>query len=260
MPKYITKNQLIGDIGEAFVSYVLSSKLHIIYRPISKRDTGIDGEIEITEKDKYSDKYIATGIFIKVQIKSSSTKEFTQGKLSISLTDNDIEYLSEGNLPCIILFVDLRTEKHNVYWCLVDYKHCEKSKTVEITKKKKVREKTVDYFKKIESFYRGRLCREYLIDIFSMNKNLILEHTNNLLNENDYGYVISDLFEEIENLCKSYQLSFIKAEKYGENLDKFISDDEFFVLDKMRDELKKEVNVILLRKNFNELDFYISEE
>jgi len=49
MAKFITKNQLIGDIGEQLVGYILSSKLNVIYRSISKRDTGIDGEIELTK-------------------------------------------------------------------------------------------------------------------------------------------------------------------------------------------------------------------
>jgi hypothetical protein len=260
MAKFITKNQLIGDIGEQLVGYILSSKLNVIYRPISKRDTGIDGEIELTKEfDNF--KYEATGTFIKVQVKASTEKEFVNGELSIQLSSVDKNYfISELNLPGVLLFADLKNKVHKVYWAEVIPTKIQDDSIVTIKKKNIVSMKTIGYFKKMESYYRSIIMRSELMELLNQSYNSLKSWIIIMSNDDSLSLLINDFNMEFQAVDKIYLLGLVKNAKKKnvpeyENI--FESYHEF---KKEINSRKDEIDRLLDQKGFHNYDFYLDDE
>jgi len=257
MTKIITKNQLTGDISEYFVAYFLSSKLNIIYRPISKRDTGVDAEIELTEKFD-DNRFIATGIFIKVQVKSSVEKEFKKGVLSIFLNDDDINYFTtDMNLPGVLIFVDLKDSEPKAYWTEIIPKIIKGNNTVTIKEKNIVDAETIKDFKKIENYYRSIKLRDELVYYFDTTAELAISHIEKASSVDGLGYILSNYYEDIINIRNIYELSFVKdvkKEVVPEYVDVLGSALNFT---KRIDKFIEQANNILKEKGFKEIGNYI---
>ena len=257
MSKIITKNQLNGDIAEFLVAYILSSKLNIIYRPISKRDTGVDAEIELTEEIDES-KYRATGIFIKVQIKSSTQKEFSNGELPVYLSENDINYFTtDMNLPGLLIFANLKSEDSRIYWAEINPKRIEKSKPIIIKEKNVISKDSVESFRKIESYYRSIKLRDGLISFFNSTADLIYSTIE--ASETDYSlsYVLSDYYDQLIKIRDVYELSYVenaKRKDYPEELD-LISN--AMVFSNLIKGLISNVDLLLEKKDFDKFETYV---
>jgi len=259
MAKYISKNQMIVDIGEHFVGYLISSKLNVIYRPISKRDTGIDGEIELTEFVDDT-KFKATGIFIKVQIKSSTIQEFVNGKVTIYLSEDDINYFtSDINLPGILLFVDLKSEKQNVYWKEISPIMISKNNSIVISKRNVINSKTSISWKKLESFYKSARLREELNEMFKKYYNLILSHIYEATSEDGLGYVLSSLYENLTKVIDVYSFTYVKNMNNQDIPDDFNLFSDYLKLTNKMAELKNIADKILSEKGLNTFNYYKEE-
>jgi len=165
MKKY-TRQQIIGDIAEAYCSYRFISGLNVIYRHTASRDTGVDGEIELTkeipsEKDRH-----VTGKIIKVQIKGTE-QEKVNNVYKVNLTDQDIHYLrSELTIPSIVVLKPISEE--TFYWKAVNKSIIER-KVVEFTDVHKFNEKEdlnlLQIFHWFSSIRKSNeMIREILID------------------------------------------------------------------------------------------------
>ncbi len=257
MPKYVTTKQLIGDAGESYLAYFLSAKLNALYRPISKRDTGIDGEIELTEQVT-THKFQATGIFIKVQVKTSTKRSFSKGSLSLSLSKDDIKYLaSDINLPAILIFVDIASSSPKLYWEVVVPQKVIKDKSITIKQKNRLSKITIDEFIKIEMFYRGKKVREELLNYFNDIEQTILSRIEK--SETDYGlaYMLPDYHKDLLKMKDAFEIATVMIAKQKVIPKGFDWLKPSLELDKRVQSLKLKASEILNSKGLGNYDEYI---
>lgn len=115
MPKTITDNQLIGELGESAVrSRFLSFGFQFDVR--SRLEAGIDAIAEIMIEGEPSAKMLA------VQVKSTRAKKYaseSESSFSYLLKAKDIEYWKNSNLPVIIVLY--RESDQSYYWKGLDF-------------------------------------------------------------------------------------------------------------------------------------------
>ena len=256
MAKYVSQSQLTGDAGESLVGYIVSRELNAIFRPISRRDTGIDGEIELTKQ--IDDKFIATGIGIKVQIKASRTKTFINGKCSISLSENDIEYLtSDVNVPVVVVYCDLEATPI-AYWAQISPLSLLDSKTVHFYENNILDKKCIGEFEKISSYYDYTSTCNKLSELLLMVKKRIIDVIDQSDNEEELRYVLDDFInKDMESINETHMLLISHSFKNNivpeyDNI--FNRSIEF---DRSIFQAKKEFSKILQEKFGNNLDYYL---
>lgn len=110
MPKHLTQNQIIGEIGE---NAVRGRFLTIGYQfdGRSRLEAGIDGIAEVMDKGQPMARMIA------VQIKSTENSRYaseTEDGFTYLLRPQDLEYWRGSNLPVIIVFY--RRSDDSFYW------------------------------------------------------------------------------------------------------------------------------------------------
>lgn len=110
MPKTITDNQLIGEVGESAVrTRFLSMGFQFDHR--SKLEAGIDGIVEVMIEGQ------PTARMIAVQIKSTRSQKYTsetdQG-FTYLLRQEDVEYSRPSNLPVILVL--FRESDNSYFW------------------------------------------------------------------------------------------------------------------------------------------------
>ncbi|MAC94998.1 MAG: hypothetical protein CMC96_05820 [Flavobacteriales bacterium] len=257
MAKILTAAQQIGDIGEQLVGYLLTSRLNIIYRPISKRDTGIDAEIELTELQSNKN-YQATGIFIKAQVKASANKKFKKGQLDIKLSKNDKEYFTESlNLPAILFFADLNNKEHEVYWAEVIPNKILSSNKVTIYESNKLDLNSLEKFKKIESFYRSEKFRDLLIDLYSETINTLKSHIENNSDKDEIPRLIDDFNDDLIHIDEVHRLSYLRNLK-SKDIPEYenVFDDRLKFVE-IKSNLKDVINSTLNTKGLSSYDSYI---
>jgi len=106
-----TKQQLINDSGERQMRAVFESVGWAV-RTLDK-DIGIDFEVEIFDNFK------STGVFFKVQLKSSESTRYVNSRTVISqpLRVASARYLSaEVRLPVVLIHADVKNKK--TFWCV----------------------------------------------------------------------------------------------------------------------------------------------
>lgn len=110
MPKHLTQNQIIGEIGENAVrGRFLTMGYQFDGR--SRLEAGIDGIAEVMNKGQPMARMIA------VQIKSTESGRYaseTQDGFTYLLRPQDLEYWRGSNLPVIVVFY--RRSDNSFYW------------------------------------------------------------------------------------------------------------------------------------------------
>lgn len=103
-------NSITEIIGVDNVSLFFQKELGWVFRPISRVDVGIDGDVEIWEGGE------ATGKHIALQIKSGQSylKENKKGKFVFYIDNWHYRYWQKYDRPVIILFYD--DKKNQIVW------------------------------------------------------------------------------------------------------------------------------------------------
>lgn len=193
--KYSYTN-IIGDAGEHLVAAKIIKLFGFPCR-LMGIDIGIDAEIEIIDAE-----YKSTGQFLKCQIKTTLSKDF-----SICLQEKHILYWNSINIPIVVFLVHLTEEK--IYWhCIKNIKEYEKSNSGVTVKfdttniLKKSSKKTFIQLVHIKSFEEIRKIYEELYEIAHKDKVELLDTKN-------YDYFTVEHF--VRNLLKiEYDLSKVK--------------------------------------------------
>ena len=110
MPKRITDNQLIGELGEAAVRKRFLS-FGFQFDPRSRLEAGIDGIAEIMIEGEPSARMIA------VQVKSTRTGNYTgenDTEFFYLLESKDLDYWRNSNLPVILILY--RESDESFFW------------------------------------------------------------------------------------------------------------------------------------------------
>jgi len=111
LPKYPYTAEL-GEKGVRMVADAVEDELHWIFRPNTKADVGIDGEIEFIQDDRKS-----TGHFLAVQIKCGPSffEEKTERGIIFRCRPETVNYWLELSLPVILCLCD--NTVNTIYWC-----------------------------------------------------------------------------------------------------------------------------------------------
>lgn len=111
LPKYITSAKL-GEKGVRIIADAVEDELHWIFRPTTKTDVGIDGEIEyVNEEGK------CTGRLIAVQIKCGQSffEEKTDKGYVFRCRAETVNYWLSLSIPVILCLCNNIT--NNILWC-----------------------------------------------------------------------------------------------------------------------------------------------
>ncbi|MNU46053.1 hypothetical protein D3C71_349070 [compost metagenome] len=117
MGKIVRDSHRVGEAGVLlFHQYCNDHKPFIIFREVTKHDFGIDGELEITQKNEQS-KIEATGEILKVQIKTvnsanSYMRNEKENSFDFYADSDDLDYWlkhQKFGSTVLLVIVDLRT-------------------------------------------------------------------------------------------------------------------------------------------------------
>ena len=100
---------------DTFALYCSSHKPQILWREETVNDFGVDGEIELTEKNSEG-KIEATGKILKVQVKATSSynsymKDETETTFEFYARQDDLDYWKKHNLDLVLIIYDEKTDK-----------------------------------------------------------------------------------------------------------------------------------------------------
>lgn len=114
MSKFVNESHTTGDKGvAAFHNYCAHHAPHILWKPETVNDFGVDGEVELTSK-RSDGKLEATGEILKIQIKSTSKGSYihkeTETSFQFRARKEDVEYWSRHRLDVILVIYDDRTD------------------------------------------------------------------------------------------------------------------------------------------------------
>lgn len=116
MTKKITRQQLAGSQGEAFVRE-RAHNMGFLFNPYGQPEAGIDGLLELRDPATGEVKGQLVAAQVKTRDDGNYTAE-TDSAFEYLLDSRDVEYWRQSNLPVIIVLVHLgRTE---AYWKSVD--------------------------------------------------------------------------------------------------------------------------------------------
>jgi hypothetical protein len=172
LPKYTDKAEL-GEKGVRMIADVVEDELHWIFRPITKTDVGIDGEIEYVTEDRKS-----TGKLMAVQIKCGPSffEEKTNRGYIFRCRTETVNYWLSLSIPVILCLCNNITKK--IYWCHI---------TVETIQKLKVNYKVeIPYENVINKNNKFKLKRvlESVIPIQSVVDTAIFIHLHERFKKN----------------------------------------------------------------------------
>ena len=216
MPKYVTDKQMTGDSGEAFASYVVTTRVRAIFRATSRRDTGVDGELELTTPCDET-KMIASGTFLKVQIKAKTNTPFAGNELSVQLDAADKDYFTnEMNAPGVLLYADLHSNPHELYWAEIIPTRIQGDGVVHVQKQNRVSADTRCDFARICRIQTRQKMQSALkamaVDYFERMKELVAAANT----EDGLGHVLSDLNEDVDGIQRVFELALVGGMKTQE--------------------------------------------
>ena len=116
MAKTITRQQLAGTQGEAFVRE-RANAMGFLFAPYGQPEAGIDGLLEL--RDPVTG--IVSGKLVAAQVKSTDDGRYTaetDGGFEYLLDGRDLEYWKSSNLPVILILVHLG--RREAYWKSID--------------------------------------------------------------------------------------------------------------------------------------------
>lgn len=97
-----------GKAGERLVEKFVEETLNFAYRKVGEPDIGIDGEIEILDKNRTS-----TGGFVKIQVKT--VKESLSGRrIRVPFDEAHLDYFASLTVPPILTVVSLAEQR--IWW------------------------------------------------------------------------------------------------------------------------------------------------
>ena len=102
--QYIER-KVIGDAGEYYFAYWVTKHFRWPCRRLDI-DLGIDAQLEILNNENNT-----TGDFIAIQVKATEQSKSTA---SVRITKDNLEYWKTIEIPVVIVYVDLNTNK--LYW------------------------------------------------------------------------------------------------------------------------------------------------
>ena len=103
----------IGKAGERVFEAFVEEKLLFIYRKIGHPDIGLDGEIEILDKNRHS-----TGEFLKVQVKTSESSFIGQA-IRVPFDQGHYNYFCSLITPPMLAVVSLADKK--IWWKILTH-------------------------------------------------------------------------------------------------------------------------------------------
>lgn len=111
LPKY-TETSELGEKGVRMIADAVEDEMHWIFRPTTKTDVGIDGEIEYKTDDRK-----CTGKLMAVQIKCGQSyfKEPTSRGYIFRCRPETVNYWLSLSIPVILCLCNNITNK--IYWC-----------------------------------------------------------------------------------------------------------------------------------------------
>lgn len=122
LPKY-TETAELGEKGVRMVADAVEDDLHWIFRPTTKTDIGIDGEIEyVTEKRKCNGKLIA----VQIKCGLSFFREESKKGYIFRCCEETVNYWLSLSLPVILCLCNNITKK--IYWCHITVETVQKLK------------------------------------------------------------------------------------------------------------------------------------
>lgn len=108
--KKLTRSQMTGLRGPNFVERIVL-EMGFLWRGYDQStDVGIDGQIEIRNPETGE----ATHKIINVQVKATEQPQQTASEVTLRCDARDIDYWLEGNVPVILVLVDLKGDV--AYW------------------------------------------------------------------------------------------------------------------------------------------------
>src|SRR6266699_4461903 len=116
MSKTITRQQLAGSQGEAFVKE-RANAIGFLFSPYGQPEAGINGLLEL--RDPVSGEM--TGQLVAVQVKTTDSGAYTaetDGGFEYLMDVKDVEYWRGSNLPVIVVLV--RLDSREAYWKSVE--------------------------------------------------------------------------------------------------------------------------------------------
>ncbi|SKC45894.1 DUF4365 domain-containing protein [Ohtaekwangia koreensis] len=114
MSKIVNQTHTTGDKGvAAFHTYCAHHNPHILWKPETVNDFGVDGEVELTSI-RSDGKLEATGEILKIQIKSTLKGSYihkeTEDSFEFRARNEDVEYWRKHRLDVILVIYDDRNE------------------------------------------------------------------------------------------------------------------------------------------------------
>lgn len=111
LPKFATSAEL-GEKGVRMVADAIEDELHWIFRPTTRTDVGIDGEIEYVNKDRE-----CTGRLMAVQIKCGQSffEEKTDKGFVFRCRAETVNYWLSLSIPVILCLCNNITS--DIFWC-----------------------------------------------------------------------------------------------------------------------------------------------
>ena len=112
MPKKITDNQILGELGETAVKKIVL-EMGMIYEHRGRLEAGIDGLIELRDPSNQA----PLGKLLGVQVKSTATGQYlreTPDHFDYLLRREDLIYWRQSNIPVIIVL--WRQSDNAAYW------------------------------------------------------------------------------------------------------------------------------------------------
>lgn len=116
MAKTITRQQLAGSQGEAFVRE-RANAMGFLFTPYGQPEAGIDGLLELRDPESGA----MTGQLVAAQVKATDDGNYTaetDAGFEYLMDTRDVEYWHSGNLPVIVVLVHLG--RREAYWKSAD--------------------------------------------------------------------------------------------------------------------------------------------
>jgi hypothetical protein len=266
MSKYLIKSQIVGEKGvAAFHDYCANHNPPILWREETKNDFGIDGEIELVNKNENGNLEV-TGEILKVQIKSTETGSYITGNTEASFEFNasveDFKYWNNHKLSVILVIYFTKDEI--LYAKKIEPIDCERSKkrmSIIFNKKANILSKGENTFlPKFSCYFKGRVnynSKEILFtNIFRFNKlpKFIYEYRSKVSNIKDiFASGINPLPDFILRSSQFY--SFIRLEQYSDFFKEFVDNAKPEIIhfkSFIRDKEKRNYSIELLNKYFRD--------
>ncbi len=184
-------NRLVDQKGVDYFGYK-SAELGCLFRPTSRHDKGIDGELELTEVNGVESP------FLGIQVKSRS--EFyvsAENKISVNVSEANLQVWRTYGRPVVLIAYDDRNKE--LYWTRVD---TAPSTTIYISLAQKFEKTAINDFRNIITRFYGDFARK--IKLNSVSEIL-----------HDFGETLDQVILPIEEKLTQAE-TFINAENFPE--------------------------------------------